>query len=204
LLLIIIVQTLQYFTSGFCSTTRHVFNAIKSLYRAVFPLLQLKRCRCIAFSSVVVYWRSRENRYCFFLFIAHGRCYLLLLFFFFMVSRHKGSRTGFIYEDSRRAIVFRVQYLWTYKVSVRFYSVSLVCTNHRLVSTVCIYIYIGRRWWTSYSQWWYTANIRICAVCVFVLACSVDADWFYFSSFISIRVTLKSPVTRYRGFIRFH
>jgi hypothetical protein len=130
LLLIIIVQTLQYFTSGFCSTTRHVFNAIKSLYRTMYLLLQLKCCRRIAFSSVVVYWRSRENRYCFFLFIAHGRCYLLLLlfffflFFFFMVSRHKGSRTGFIYEDSRRAIVFRVQYLWTYKVSVRFYSFS--------------------------------------------------------------------------------
>lgn len=96
MLLIIIVQTLQYFTSGFCSTTRHVFNAIKSLYRTMYLLLQLKRCRRIAFSSAVVYWRSRENRYYFFLFIAHGRCYLLLLFFsyfffFFMVSRHKGS-----------------------------------------------------------------------------------------------------------------
>lgn len=112
-LLIIIVQTLHL---GFRPTTRYVFNAIKTLYRIpCIPIITIKTLSAHSFQRGCLYRRPRENRYCFFFPLYCSRSML-----FFMVGRHKGSRTGFIYEDSRRAIVFCVQYLWTYKVSVRF------------------------------------------------------------------------------------
>lgn len=140
MLLIIIVQTLQYFSSGFCSTTRHVFNAIKSLYRTVYPLLQLKRCWCIAFSSVVVYWRSRENRYCFFLFIAHGRCYLLLFFFFLWLAVTKDPELV-LFTRTREEQSFSVCNIYERTKCLLDSIVSLSCALTTDLLARYIYIY---------------------------------------------------------------
>lgn len=178
MLLIIIVQTLHL---TFCSTTWHVFNAIKTLYHSMYPLLQLKCCRRIVSIVVVICLRSREKIVTVFSTLLLVVDDFLFIYFFLWLAVTKNPELV-LFTRTREEQSFSVCNIYERTKCLLDSSLSCCSHHHWLVRTR--YIIIKR-----------STAMRAQSLVFVCLYAPVDADWFCSLFFISIQVTLKLLVS---------